>query len=68
MKLNPFKKHEEPRENTGDAEVTESNSTTTDAGWFLPEDSRKSILKLFASLKEPVTLEAYTQPGENDAY
>lgn len=68
MKLNPFKKHEEPRENTGDAEVTESDSTTTDAGWFLPEDSRKSILKLFASLKEPVTLEAYTQPGENDAY
>ncbi|TVM17607.1 thioredoxin reductase [Oceanidesulfovibrio indonesiensis] len=63
MKFNPFKRHAD----TEDGDVADTDSKTTDAGWFLPEDSRKSITKLFETLREPVSLEAYTQPGENDA-
>ncbi|MFW5734052.1 MAG: thioredoxin family protein, partial [Oceanidesulfovibrio sp.] len=64
MKLNPFKR----RNDTEDGDVADKETNTTDSGWFLPEDSRKSITKLFETLREPVALEVFTMSGENDAY
>lgn len=37
-------------------------------GWFIPQDSRDYLLKLFAKFKEPVTLELFTKAGLNDKY
>ncbi|BBD09057.1 FAD-dependent oxidoreductase [Desulfovibrio ferrophilus] len=36
--------------------------------WYLPEDSRTHLEKLFKDMPEPVTLEVFTQPGVNDPY
>lgn len=37
-------------------------------GWFLPEDSRKYLAKLFLDLKDPVRFEVFTRDGVNDPY
>lgn len=36
--------------------------------WFLPEDSRQYLEKVFADLKDTVVLEVYTRAGDNDPY
>ncbi len=40
----------------------------TESDWFLPEDVRKQLLKTFETLKVPVPLEVFTQPGVNDEF
>ena len=39
-----------------------------DDGWFLPQDSREYLEKVFADLKDVVRLEVYTRRGDNDPY
>lgn len=36
--------------------------------WFLPQDSREHLEKLFRDLKDPVRFEVFTQAGVNDPY
>lgn len=36
--------------------------------WYLPQDSRAHLEKLFKEMPEPVTLEVFTRSGENDPY
>ena len=36
--------------------------------WYLPQDSRTHLEKLFKEMPEPVTLEVFTRSGENDPY
>lgn len=36
--------------------------------WFLPEESRNHLLKVFEALDEPVVLAVFTKQGENDPY
>lgn len=36
--------------------------------WFIPEESRKALLKRFTELKNDVNLEVFFKQGENDPY
>lgn len=36
--------------------------------WYLPEDSREHLRKVFSEMPETVTLEVFTQEGMNDPY
>ena len=36
--------------------------------WYLPEDSREHLRKVFSEMPETVTLEIFTQEGMNDPY
>lgn len=36
--------------------------------WFIPEDSRQHLVKLFEKLQEPVDLVVFTERGTNDVY
>jgi len=48
--------------------MTDDAKKNGEEQWYLPEDSRKHLAKLFKDMPEPVTLEVFTQEGMNDPY
>lgn len=81
--MSPFfkkKKGDQPKSGAkpeaGATEAKEADSptpptpeaTTGKDGWFLPEDTRKNLLDLFAKFPAAVALELYTKKGVNDPY
>lgn len=53
--MSPFFKKDKPEDTSGHE-------------WFIPEDGRKHLEKLFKNLKDEVQLAVFTQPGQNDPY
>lgn len=46
----------------------EAKKDTTREDWYLPEDGREHLKKVFAQMPEPVTIEMFTRKGDNDPY
>jgi len=45
-----------------------SDDKKNNGDWFLPEESREHLLKVFEVLDEPVALAVFTEEGVNDPY
>ncbi|MEF3697637.1 FAD-dependent oxidoreductase [Desulfolutivibrio sp.] len=46
----------------------ETSPPAPDDDWFLPEDTRRDVTRLFEKLSGPVALEVFTAPGQNAPY
>ncbi|NDY57970.1 FAD-dependent oxidoreductase [Desulfovibrio sulfodismutans] len=75
--MSPFSDNKSEEKAPSQSPPTAGDTTQDAAGvsapspgddWFLPQDTRRDVLRLFEKLSGPVALEVFTAPGQNAPY